>query len=165
MVYVRGCCCWRNTKDGSVACGYFTLFTRLIGTALVIVGLVNLTSLATYIHGSQNYISSLRLLFVAQLIDCLVFIVFSAMLIHGVKTDNTVMMFPWIVWMVIEIGSLIILLILTFIGVTQGLLVSAVVFSVLISVVFLGIDIYTLMCVTSQYRLLQHGPPSYSVIA
>uniref|UniRef100_A0A1W7R965 Venom protein n=1 Tax=Hadrurus spadix TaxID=141984 RepID=A0A1W7R965_9SCOR len=165
MVYVRGCCCWRNTKDGSVACGYFTLFTRLIGVAVIIAGLANLHSLADYLHGTQAYVTSLRLLFISQLIDCMVFIIFSALMIHGVKTDNRVMMFPWIVWMGIEIGSLVILLVLTFIGITQGMVMSAVTITVLISLAFLGIDVYSLLCVTTQYRLLEYGPPSYSVVA
>lgn len=131
---------------------------------MLIIGLVHLESVSVYLRGNAGLAHTLHVLFTAQLLDCALFITFSILLIQGVRKDNTLLMFPWIVWVMIEIGGLIMLIILTLIGITQGLKISAVLATVLFSLIFLGIDIYCLLCVTNQYKLLQHNPPPYSVL-
>uniref|UniRef100_A0A0C9S397 TSA: Tityus bahiensis Tbah01512 mRNA sequence n=1 Tax=Tityus bahiensis TaxID=50343 RepID=A0A0C9S397_TITBA len=66
--------------------------------------------------------------------------------------------------MIIEIGGLAILIILTLMGITQEVKIAAILGTVLFSLIFLGIDIYCLLCIITQYKLLQYSPPPYSVI-
>ncbi|XP_023238329.1 uncharacterized protein LOC111637137 [Centruroides sculpturatus] len=160
----RNSCCLQNTKNGSIACGFFTLVSRSLGAILLIVGLVHLESISIYLKGNENFVYSLRIVFLTQLVDCALFITFSILLIHGVRKDNSSLMFPWIIWMIIEIGGLTILIILTLMGITQEVKLSAILATILFSLIFLGIDIYCLFCVMAQYKLLQYNPPAYSVI-
>ncbi|XP_067119224.1 uncharacterized protein [Centruroides vittatus] len=161
MVYMKTCCCcFKNTRDGSMACAIFYMVTCMINAYLYVYVLRNKEAL----HSSAEILNieeeSARKMYIYQLADTVITFLCSIFLAVGVRKDNRCLFLPWICWICFEcFGLVAILIFLIYLLAVWGFHPSLVIIFVflLFGVLFV---VYMLLCVLSQYQLLSTRPPS-----
>uniref|UniRef100_A0A1W7R999 Venom protein n=1 Tax=Hadrurus spadix TaxID=141984 RepID=A0A1W7R999_9SCOR len=170
MVYMRTCCCCFDTKNGSIACGVYTMVWRIIAIiSLIIVIAQNkvLKEQAAAFGMDTDQVGVIRGILIFFLVECLIFVFFCGLLIHGAKNDRPGFLIPWVVAMSVEVAFNIITLIAVIIvaALADKVSVAVIVFTVLIMAFNIAFTIYMILCVESQRKLLGQSsstPPAYA---
>ncbi|XP_067119226.1 uncharacterized protein [Centruroides vittatus] len=159
MVYMKTCCyCFKNTKDGSLACAIFFMVMCVINANSYIYVLNNKEALhsASKMLNIEEY--SARKMYVYYLIETVIVFLCSLLLGYGVKTDNRHLFLPWICCVCLEcFGFVVIFTFIIYSSAAWGFhpALAIIVLFLLFGFLFL---VYMLLCVLSQYQLLANGP-------
>ncbi|XP_054755330.2 uncharacterized protein LOC129261295 isoform X2 [Lytechinus pictus] len=154
MAVMRRCCCFDNTRSGSIACGIFSMIYTVVYLGWWIKQYLSIRLIQAFNPFGLNYGAIYAGYIINFLILSLLFVACILLLI-GVTKDNKVLLLPyiillglllffqlisWIIWLAV-LGFFAILLIIDFV-VWLG---------------FLSMNIVCLLCVISQYQELHEG--------
>ncbi|XP_067119198.1 uncharacterized protein [Centruroides vittatus] len=112
MAYMKTCCyCFKNTKDGSLACAVFYMVICMINTALYMYALNNKEALhyTTDMFNMEKH--SVRKMYMCYLAETIIVFLCSVALAVGVKQDNRHLFLPWICCVFLECFGLVAIMI------------------------------------------------------
>ncbi|XP_067119225.1 uncharacterized protein [Centruroides vittatus] len=159
MVCIKTCCfCFKNTKDGSLACAVFYMVVCLMNATLCVYVLNNdevMHTAAQKIKIGEDYA---RIAYISSLTETIIMFVSSVLLAIGVRKDNRYLFLPWMCCAGLECFGLIVLILL----IVYFVMISSLypVFVIILLILLFGISfvLYMLLCVSSQYQLLANMP-------
>lgn len=156
---MKTCCfCFKNTKDGSLACAVFFMVICVINANSYIYVLNNKEALYSAARMLNIEEFSARKMYIYQLLETLVVFLCSLLLGYGVKTDNRHLFLPWICCVCLEcFGIVVIFTFIIYSSAAWGFHPALALIVLLLLFGFLFF-VYMLLCVLSQYQLLANGP-------
>ncbi|XP_023217333.1 uncharacterized protein LOC111619748 [Centruroides sculpturatus] len=142
------CCCFKNSKDASLASGIYTTVVSAIGLITVIA----IWSISEF-HPSSKYF--FIAVYASSLTFCLIFLLFSLLLVYAVIKKKRLALIPWITCLVILMLSQLTAIIVFFVlemlyGEFSLLLICA---ALLLAT--LGLHIVCFLVVITYYRSLE----------
>ncbi|XP_023228198.1 uncharacterized protein LOC111628605 [Centruroides sculpturatus] len=155
ILFIEGCLCYTDTKQGSIATAIFTLVTR----ALFLVAFSILISQGysiVFIKNTEHYSVSLNLT-IATLADCCILIILSLILLYGLQKNKRHFVLPWMMYMPIEIiGSTVssIVLMGMFLSDVIGTHNNVICVISIGLIIWAGFNLYLLLSVISHYQVM-----------
>ncbi|XP_067142064.1 uncharacterized protein [Centruroides vittatus] len=148
-------CCYKNTKNGSLACAFYTGVVSLGGviTNSVVLALFDKyrQKLYDFNKGKIDH-ASIQLYFRLSLSSAVVLLLVSALLYVGVKKERRWLTVPWMVWMATLIAVQLCSVFFLFLIIKANPILLLQCFVI---VLFSAVNIYCFACVYSQFKTLQ----------
>ncbi|XP_011313988.1 uncharacterized protein [Fopius arisanus] len=160
MAIMQSCCCWRSVRRGSFACAiytgiYFTLIAMSTGTVLqeeeeYLSGNRSLPQSASFLENESVSPVTVRFNVILLICSCCG-VVACILLLYGLLKDQRFFMIPWICSVItcslVDISHTLYLFCSSSLGFSP---ISALVYT--LDFFLLCLNIYSLLCVISQYQ-------------
>ncbi|XP_023236136.1 uncharacterized protein LOC111635428 [Centruroides sculpturatus] len=153
-------CCFKNTKNGSLACAFYTGIVSLGGiiTNSVVLALFDRYKQKLYdFNKGKIDQASIQLYFRLSLSSAVVLFLVSTLLYVGIKKERRRLTVPWMVWMAVLIAVQLCSVFFLFLIIKANPIILLQCFVI---VLFSAVNIYCFACVYSQYKTLQEIPCS-----
>ncbi|XP_023228197.1 uncharacterized protein LOC111628603 isoform X6 [Centruroides sculpturatus] len=143
MIFMTRCCCFFDTRIGSIACGVYTLATRIFGIVTCVAALISpklQKTVSMYHNGNLSAIC------------------FSILLVYGTRKNYKLALIPWVVWMIIElIVHVVYVGVLIVFSISNAKIVGLIIGIVCLISLFICLQVYFILCVISYYEYLKEN--------
>ncbi|XP_012532875.1 uncharacterized protein LOC105834736 isoform X3 [Monomorium pharaonis] len=164
MAIMQSCCCWQSVRKGSYACAIYTLIyyallawttsTIFLEESQYLRGNVSLPKSSSFLESGT--ISPTTIRFNGMLLICSCCgVLCSLLLLYGLFKDHKVLLLPWII-VIITTGITDLIHTLYLLIATRDLIPTKVMIYTL-NFFLLCLNIYSLLCVISQYQEYSAG--------
>ncbi|XP_023228196.1 uncharacterized protein LOC111628603 isoform X5 [Centruroides sculpturatus] len=158
MIFMTRCCCFFDTRIGSIACGVYTLATRIFGIVTCVAALISPKLQKTVSMYHNGNLSDLKSIYVSILINNFIAICFSILLVYGTRKNYKLALIPWVVWMIIElIVHVVYVGVLIVFSISNAKIVGLIIGIVCLISLFICLQVYFILCVISYYEYLKEN--------